>query len=171
MDGNRLIIDYPSLPNDNDFKAEQMALAWSFNLRKKEIYISVDFQKPSWKLDSNQNFNEEKLKKVFKGKKGGLKYFFDLTVTNGKASWTLPDQSMHQVHFDAKTSSKSGGYNKKSPQQAAGYFGFCFSRTTLAVPQKDPLFSYTISYTLDLHDLVFLHSWQSCFRLHVCQPN
>ncbi len=112
MDGNRLIIDYPSLPNDHDFKAEQMALAWSFNLRKKEIYISVDFEKPSWKLDANQNFNEEKLKKVFKGKKGGLKYFFDLTVTNGQASWTLPDQSKHQVHFDAKTSSKSGGYIK-----------------------------------------------------------
>lgn len=109
MEGHRLIIDSPHLPNENDFKADKMALAWNFNLRKKEIYISADFDKPAWKLDSNQHFNEDKLKKVFKGKKGGLKYFFDLNVTNGKASWILPDKTEHQVYFDAKTSSKSGG--------------------------------------------------------------
>lgn len=116
MQGNRLIIHHPRLPQGNDFKADQMALSWDFSLRNKEIYISVDFDKPSWKLDASQHLSDDKLKKVFKGKKGGLKYFFDLKINNGIASWFISDQ-LHYVHFNAQTSNKSGGYIQASFDQ------------------------------------------------------
>lgn len=112
LEGNRLIIQSPSLARDNDFKASQMALSWNFSLRNREIDISVELFKPSWKLDSTQTFTEEKLKKVFKGKKGGIKYLFDLTIHDGTVSWLLPDQTKHQLHFDVQTNTHSGGFIK-----------------------------------------------------------
>ncbi|MFI5343171.1 MAG: hypothetical protein ACHQUC_03010 [Chlamydiales bacterium] len=112
LDGNRLIIQAPHLANDNDFKAAQMVLLWHLNLKNREIDIAVELDKPSWRVDSNHSFNEEKLKKVFRGKKGGIKYFFDIAIRDGAVDWKLPDQTEHQLHFDAKTNSHSGGFIK-----------------------------------------------------------
>ncbi len=108
FDGRHLVIHKPHVENGS-FSAEEVTLTCTFNWLKRRLDIDVAIDQPCFHFRSPYSSHWGNLERLMKNEDKWVKTHPSFHIRKGLLTWSLPDNSRHQLTFDLQVNSQDGG--------------------------------------------------------------